>query len=93
MCCADLFEERAILLSRINQHEGALAIYAHDLRDFRMAEEYCEKHYNDSTEENSHIYLSLLRTYLQPPDGTQPLLGPALALLNKHFARIDTAKV
>ena len=36
----DLLEERAILLSRIGQHEQALIIYAHKLHDDKMAEEY-----------------------------------------------------
>eukprot|EP00698_Gefionella_okellyi_P005598 TRINITY_DN15092_c0_g1_i1.p1 TRINITY_DN15092_c0_g1~~TRINITY_DN15092_c0_g1_i1.p1 ORF type:complete len:831 (+),score=191.74 TRINITY_DN15092_c0_g1_i1:60-2552(+) len=88
----DLFEERAILLSRINQHEGALQIYAHDLGNFRMAEDYCARFYDaDATDERKHIYLSLLRAYLQPTHG-QPLLGPAFSLLNKHFTKIETSK-
>jgi hypothetical protein len=35
----DLFEERAILLKKIGQHEKALFIYAHELKDYRLAEE------------------------------------------------------
>ena len=35
----DLFEERALLLSRLGRHELALAIYAHVLKDPAMAEE------------------------------------------------------
>ena len=35
----DLFEERALLLSRLGRHELALAIYAHVLKDPGMAEE------------------------------------------------------
>jgi hypothetical protein len=34
----DLYEERGILLSRIGQHEAALAIYAYKIGDFQMAE-------------------------------------------------------
>lgn len=34
----DLFEERAILLGRISQHDKALHIYAHKLKDFQAAE-------------------------------------------------------
>lgn len=36
----DLFEERAILLSRIGQHDQALDIYVYKLRNYVMAEEY-----------------------------------------------------
>ena len=38
-CAADMFEERALLLSRIGHHEVALAIYVHVLNDQTMAEE------------------------------------------------------
>jgi hypothetical protein len=41
-----LLEERAVLLSRINQHSAALSIYAHNLRDPLQAEAYAEEHYN-----------------------------------------------
>ena len=36
---ADLFEERALLLSRLEKHEVALAIYAHVLKEPELAEE------------------------------------------------------
>ena len=39
MFSSDLFEERALLLSRLGRHELALAIYAHVLKDPGMAEE------------------------------------------------------
>jgi hypothetical protein len=35
----DMFEERALLLSRLGRHEVALAIYAHVLSEPRKAEE------------------------------------------------------
>lgn len=35
----DLFEERAILLSRIGQHDQALDIYVYKLKNYTMAEE------------------------------------------------------
>lgn len=84
----DLFEERAVLLSRIGQHEAALNIYAHKLKRFAMAEEYvsppqyctlltslsyCAKHYNSEKEEARDVYLSLLRVYLRPPEATPPI--------------------
>ena len=39
---ADLFEERALLLSRLGRHEVTLTIYAHVLKEPEMAEEYVE---------------------------------------------------
>jgi Vam6/Vps39-like protein vacuolar protein sorting-associated protein 39 len=88
---SDLFEERAILLSKIGQHEAALEIYAHRLNDFRMAEEYCARHY-DKNADARDVYLSLLRVYLRPPPPAVPMIKPALALLKAHFGRIDTPK-
>jgi len=88
----DLFEERAILLSRIGQHEAALNIYAHKLKKFSMAEEYCAKHYNSEKEDSRDVYLSLLRVYLKPPDNLEPMQQPAMKLLNKHYQRIDTPR-
>ena len=35
----ELFEERALLLSRLGRHEVALAIYAHILKEPELAEE------------------------------------------------------
>ena len=35
-----LYEEKAILLSRIGQHDQALTIYAHKLKSAALAEEY-----------------------------------------------------
>ena len=35
----ELFDERALLLSRLGRHEVALAIYAHILKEPELAEE------------------------------------------------------
>ena len=34
----DLYEERALILSKLGQHENALTIYAHRLGDTQMAQ-------------------------------------------------------
>ena len=41
-----LLEERALVYSRIPKHKEALEIYAYRLKDFQMAEEYCDMVYN-----------------------------------------------
>jgi hypothetical protein len=41
-----LIDERAVLLSRLGQHDLVLREYVHKLYDFKLAEEYCNKHYN-----------------------------------------------
>jgi len=88
----DLYEERAILLSRIGQHEAALNIYAHKLKNIQLAEEYCARHYNSEREESRDVYLSLFQVYLRPPPPQKPMIEPAMNLLNRHYQRIDTPK-
>ena len=41
---SDLFEERALLLCRLGRHEVALAIYAHVMKEPKMAEELVVYH-------------------------------------------------
>jgi len=89
----DLFEEKAILFCRIGRHDQALAIYVHKLENIEMAEEYCRKNYNESSEDGKDIYLSLLKVYLHPPVGASPKIDPAYKLLNSHYNKhINTTK-
>uniref|UniRef100_A0A2K6JVP8 VPS39 subunit of HOPS complex n=1 Tax=Rhinopithecus bieti TaxID=61621 RepID=A0A2K6JVP8_RHIBE len=99
-----LLEERALLLGRMGKHEQALFIYVHILKDTRMAEEYCHKHYDQNKDGNKDVYLSLLRMYLSPP--SIHCLGPiklellepkanlqaALQVLELHHSKLDTTK-
>uniref|UniRef100_A0A8C9VDJ8 VPS39 subunit of HOPS complex n=1 Tax=Scleropages formosus TaxID=113540 RepID=A0A8C9VDJ8_SCLFO len=99
-----LLEERALLLGRMGKHEQALFIYVHILKDTRMAEEYCHRHYDRVTEGNKDVYLSLLRMYLSPPDvrclvpimmdlpEPQANLQAALHVLELHHSKLNTTK-
>uniref|UniRef100_A0A8C5DMU3 CNH domain-containing protein n=1 Tax=Gouania willdenowi TaxID=441366 RepID=A0A8C5DMU3_GOUWI len=99
-----LLEERALLLGRMGKHEQALFIYVHILKDTRMAEEYCDRHYNSSIEGEKDVYLSLLRMYLSPPDvdclgpikmemlEPQANLQAALQVLELHHSKLNTTK-
>jgi len=85
-----------------------LYLYAHKLKDFQMAESYCARHYNPDKEDARDVYVNLLSVYLKPADseinrGTTtttttnavvsiPMIGPALALLSKHYQHIDVPK-
>ncbi|KAL7310879.1 Vacuolar morphogenesis protein 6 [Mucor circinelloides] len=90
----DLFEERAILLSRIGQHDQALDIYVYKLENYVMAEEYCTKVYQEDPVKGEKMYLTLLKVYLQPPSNQQkPLIEPALDLLAHHGSHIDASQV
>ncbi|KAG0169936.1 Vacuolar morphogenesis protein 6 [Apophysomyces sp. BC1034] len=89
----DLFEERAVLLSRIGQHDQALDIYVYKLKNYAMAEEYCTKVYQEDPEKGERMYLTLLRVYLQPSNNQKPPLEPALDLLAHHGSHINASEV
>jgi hypothetical protein len=40
--------EKALVLSRLGQHEAVLRIYVHELRDVEAAEQYCERIYSEA---------------------------------------------
>ncbi|KAF9362961.1 Vam6/Vps39-like protein [Mortierella sp. NVP85] len=86
------YEERAILLSRIGQHDQALNIYVHKLNNFQAAEEYCIKNFN-SLDTSKNVYLMLLKVYLKPPNREKPMLEPALDILARHGTNIDPTSV
>ncbi|KAG0044852.1 Vam6/Vps39-like protein [Gryganskiella cystojenkinii] len=86
------YEERAVLLSRIGQHDQALNIYVHRLKNFQAAEEYCNKNF-DPSDPSKNVYLLLLRVYLKPPGRERPMLEPALDILTRHGTHIDPSAV
>ncbi|XP_061342350.1 vacuolar sorting protein 39 [Gastrolobium bilobum] len=65
-----LYEERAILLGKMNQHELALSLYVHKLHVPELALSYCDRVYESSHQPSvkypSNIYLTLLQIYLNP---------------------------
>jgi tetratricopeptide (TPR) repeat protein len=91
-----LYEERAILLSRINRHSQALNIYVHKLKRPDLAEQYCVQHFDPSPnapEESREIFITLLRMHLEPTDSQeQPRIDDAIRLLERHYTQIDLIK-
>ncbi|OIV94793.1 hypothetical protein TanjilG_13006 [Lupinus angustifolius] len=65
-----LYEERAILLGKMNQHELALSLYVHKLHVPELALSYCDRVYESmhqpSGKYGSNIYLTLMQIYLNP---------------------------
>ena len=57
-------EERAILVSKVGNHDAALKIYVRELNSPEMAEEYCRKHYDPAKDDAKDVYMSLLQVYL-----------------------------
>ncbi|XP_058766537.1 vacuolar sorting protein 39-like [Vicia villosa] len=70
-----LYEERAILLGKMNQHELALSLYVHKLHVPELALSYCDHVYESthkaSAKSTSNIYLMLLQIYLNPRKTTK----------------------
>ncbi|KAK4778126.1 hypothetical protein SAY87_018313 [Trapa incisa] len=71
-----LYEERAILLGKMNQHELALSLYVHKLHVPDLALSYCDRVYENTLlqqagKSSGNIYLSLLQIYLNPRKTTK----------------------
>ncbi|CAI0419981.1 unnamed protein product [Linum tenue] len=71
-----LYEERAVLLGKMNQHELALSLYVHKLHLPDLALCYCDRVYESATHQPSttksgSIYLTLLQIYLNPSKTTK----------------------
>ncbi|KAE8655091.1 hypothetical protein F3Y22_tig00117034pilonHSYRG00716 [Hibiscus syriacus] len=71
-----LFEERAILLGKMNQHELALSLYVHKLHVPELALAYCDRVsesavHQPPTKSSGNIYLTLLQIYLNPQKTTK----------------------
>lgn len=73
-----LFEERALLLGKMNQHELALSIYVHRLHVPDLALSYCDRVYESGLHQQTakapgNIYLTLLQIYLNPQRTTKDI--------------------
>ncbi|KAH0744878.1 hypothetical protein KY290_032871 [Solanum tuberosum] len=71
-----MYEERALLLGKMNQHELALSIYVHKLHVPELALSYCDRVYESGLQQHSakyygNIYLTLLQIYLNPMKTTK----------------------
>ncbi|XP_068336802.1 vacuolar sorting protein 39-like [Pyrus communis] len=71
-----LYEERAMLLGKMNQHELALSLYVHKLHVPKLALSYCDRVYDSlihqpSSRSSGNIYLTLLQIYLNPRKTTK----------------------
>ncbi|KAJ0039961.1 hypothetical protein Pint_28286 [Pistacia integerrima] len=71
-----LYEERALLLGKMNQHELALSLYVHKLHVPELALAYCDRVYESlahqpSAKSSGNIYLTLMQIYLNPSRTTK----------------------
>ncbi|BFZ03908.1 hypothetical protein BsWGS_06948 [Bradybaena similaris] len=90
-----LHAECAILYGKLEEHEKALRILVHKLKDYGAAENYCLV--NSEGKEAGYckrLFHTLLGVYLDPTYQRRDMLvAPAMALLNSSMAEFDTVKV
>lgn len=90
----DLHMESAILYGKLEEHEKALHILVHKLKDFHAAEEYCRwNSENRDVQYRRRLFHLLLSVYLDPGTSHCALVTPAVDLLNNHAAQFDAALV
>ncbi|KJE88502.1 TGF beta receptor associated protein [Capsaspora owczarzaki ATCC 30864] len=89
----ELYSECAILYGKMDEHEKALSILVHRLQDFKGAERYCAVTQGVGREFRRNLYLTLLKVYMTPVGGGEPLVIPAVDLLNNQGSHFDVAKV
>jgi len=86
----EMYEERAILLSRINRHAQALSIYVHKMKRPDLAEKYCSQIYGTNNEESKNIFITLVQLYLNPPNGEEVNIPQAIKTLENNYEKINS---
>lgn len=90
----NLFMECAILHGKLEEHEKALEILVHRLKDFQAAEDYCL--WNSKDKDPSHrqkLFHMLLTLYLHPDVSSDELIMAGVDLLNNHAVQFDAVRV
>ncbi|KAL3842523.1 hypothetical protein ACJMK2_020527 [Sinanodonta woodiana] len=91
----DMHAECAILYGKLEEHDKAMRILVHKLKDYVAAENYCfvNSQGKDPTY-RKRLFHILLGVYLDPNNERKDLLvTPAVELLNRNVTEFDTAKV
>ncbi|KAK3103798.1 hypothetical protein FSP39_021971 [Pinctada imbricata] len=91
----DMHAECAILYGKLEEHDKALRILVHKLKDYGAAENYCMV--NSQGKDplyRKRLFHILLSVYLDPShEHKDQLVRPAVELLNSNIADFDTIKV
>ncbi|KAK8726458.1 hypothetical protein OTU49_010260 [Cherax quadricarinatus] len=92
-----LHVETAAVFGRLGEHEKALSMLVHQLKDFSAAEQYCIAQTRGANNTcKSSIFLKLLKIYLRPPPGGSEddiELAPAIELLSVHAGDLEVSAV
>uniref|UniRef100_A0A1E1XHE1 Putative vacuolar assembly/sorting n=1 Tax=Amblyomma aureolatum TaxID=187763 RepID=A0A1E1XHE1_9ACAR len=93
----NLHQECAILYGKLEDHDKALRILVHQLKDYQAAEDYCQQLSQRRDRRFRHrLYHTLLAVYLDsslPKNDQEALLPAAIQLLNSEVAEFDAVKV
>lgn len=91
---ASLPMESAILHGKLEEHEKALYILVHELRDFSAAEDYCLwRSEGRDPPYRQQLFHTLLAIYLSPGPSAPELAVAAVDLLNHHATEFDATQV
>ncbi|XP_004471322.1 transforming growth factor-beta receptor-associated protein 1 [Dasypus novemcinctus] len=91
---AGLHMERAILHGKLEEHEKALHILVHELKDFSAAEDYCLwRSEGRDGPYRQRLFHALLAIYLPAGPSDHDLVVAAVDLLNHHAPEFDAAQV
>nr|XP_006114637.1 transforming growth factor-beta receptor-associated protein 1 isoform X1 [Pelodiscus sinensis] len=89
-----LHMERAILYGKLEEHDKALHILVHEIKDFSAAEDYCIwSSENKGLPYRQRLFHMLLSVYLNPGSSDCELVMAAVDLLNNHATEFDAAHV
>ncbi|CAI9729846.1 growth factor-beta receptor-associated 1-like [Octopus vulgaris] len=89
----NMHAECAILYGKLEEHDKALKILVHKLKDYGAAENYCLVNAKDAVYKRKLFHI-LLSVYLDPSyERRDILIPPAIALLNSNVAEFDSIKV
>jgi hypothetical protein len=89
-----MFEQRAVLLSKMDQEHDALVIYVYDMDSPMKAQNHASDLYGKDPVKGLESLHELLDILLTPPrKGPKPNIEAALKLLSSQGSRMDPAKV
>ncbi|KAJ3312049.1 Vam6/Vps39-like protein [Boothiomyces sp. JEL0838] len=82
--------EQTHLLSRLHRYEEALEIFIYDIQDFKMAEDFCIRHYKHNSSLSNTLFTYLYRLYIQSENKNDQ---ETIKFLNNHGYKLDAGKV
>lgn len=93
----DLYQEKAIIFGKLGEHDKALRIFVHKLRDFGSAEKYCDQMSAPSNDKmRQKLLQNLLEIFLDPEQEKcerEDHMVPALDLVTRRAHDLNGSEV